>query len=74
MNYELQQRFEFPGGSGQAVDRPLGPISLKVAADLVEPLAGVPHQLAGATDIGEVGGKPQQRKFATFLSGRFSGV
>ena len=51
--------------SGQPVDQPFGTIGLEVAADLVELLAGVTHQLAGAADIGEVGGQLQQRELAT---------
>ena len=51
-------------GAGQAVDQPLGAIGLEVASDLVELLARIAHHLAGAADIGEVGGEFQQRELA----------
>ena len=44
-----------PLGAGQAVDQPF----LEVASNLVELLAGIAHHLAGAADIGEVGGEFQ---------------
>ena len=50
--------------AGQSVDQPLGALGLEVAADLVELLARISHQFAGATDIGEIGGQLQQRELA----------
>src|SRR6266849_3073801 len=47
-------------GAGQPIDQPLGPVSLEIAADLVELLATIAHHLAGTADVGEVLSELQQ--------------
>lgn len=49
-------------GAGQPVEQPVGAIGLEVAADLIELLARIAHQLAGVGDVAEVGGELQQRR------------
>jgi hypothetical protein len=51
-------------GAGQPVDETIGAVGLEVAADLVELLAGVAHQLAGPGDVVELARQLEQRQLA----------
>jgi hypothetical protein len=53
-----------PLGAGQAINEPVSTVGLVIAADLVELLAAIAHQLAGAADVFQVLGELQQRQLA----------
>jgi hypothetical protein len=53
-----------PARAGRAVDQPLRAEGLEVAADFVELLAGVTHQLASLRDIVEIARQFEQRELA----------
>ena len=53
-----------PFGAGQAIDQPFGAVVLVIAPDLIELLARVAYQFAGAADISEVLGKFRSRQLA----------
>jgi len=59
-------------GTGQPIDQAVGAVGLEVAADLVELLARVAHQLAGLGDVVEVARQLEQRELAPcyFVGGR----
>jgi len=50
--------------AGRPVDQPVDPIGLEAAADLVELLAAIAHQLAGLADVVGVARQLEQRQLA----------
>jgi hypothetical protein len=51
-------------GTGQAVEQPVGAVSLEVPADLVELLARIAHHPAGLADVAELGRELEQAALA----------
>jgi hypothetical protein len=61
-------------GTAGLVDEPFGPERLEVAADLVELLARVAHDLACFADVVQVGGEFEEAEFPSGSLLGYSGV
>jgi len=61
-------------GTPDFIQEGLGAHGLEVPSDLVELLAGIPHDLAGLGDVVEVGSEFQERELPAGSFLRYSGV